>query len=314
MTAHLAELVPSPAIPTLPPRDAPAHRRARPSTIAFVDLETTGLDFRRHEILEIGVIRADARTLEIIAQCDVRVCPERLENASTEALAIAGYSFEDWAEASTLEVALARVAPLLDGALVAGHNVGFDWAFLEEAFRREELPLPEVDHHRLDTASLAWPLVASGELSSLSLNSVAACFGLERPTPHRALADARCSLEVARRLAHRMRKATPVGRLKRVYVCHPFSDGPAANIGRVHRISRGLIAEGVLPIAPHLYLPQLIDEATQRERALDLCVELLSTCDEVRVFGGRITPGMERELHYAARHGIPVRFEGRTLA
>jgi DNA polymerase-3 subunit epsilon len=314
MTAHTAELVPSPAVPTLPPRDAPAPRSARPSTIAFVDLETTGLDFRRHEILEIGVIRADARTLEIIAQCDVRVCPERLENASTEALAIAGYSFEDWAEASTLEVALARIAPLFDGALVAGHNVGFDWAFLEEAFRREELPLPEVDHHRLDTASLAWPLVATGELSSLSLNAVAAYLGLERPTPHRALADARCSLEVARRLAHRMRKATPVGRLRRVYVCHPFSDGPAANIGRVHRISRGLIAEGVLPIAPHLYLPQLTDEATQRERALDLCVELLSTCDEVRVFGGRITPGMERELHYAARHGIPVRFEGRTLA
>ena len=37
-------------------------------------------------------------------------------------------------------------------------------------------------------------------------------------------------------------------------------------------------------------------------------------CDEVRVFGGRITPGMERELQYAAKHGIPVRFEGRTLA
>lgn len=314
MTAPTAELVPSPAVPTLPPRDAPASRSARPSTIAFVDLETTGLDYRCHEILEIGVIRADARTLEIIAQCDVRVCPERLANASTEALAIAGYSFEDWAEASTLEVALAKVAPLFEGALVAGHNVGFDWTFLEEAFRREELPLPEVDHHRLDTASLAWPLLATRELSSLSLNAVAAYLGLERPSPHRALADARCSLEIARRLAHRMRQATPVGRQKRVYVCHPFSDGPAANVGRVHRISRGLIAEGVLPIAPHLYLPQLVDEATQRERALDLCLELLATCDEVRVFGGRITPGMERELRYAARHGIPVRFEGRTLA
>jgi DNA polymerase III subunit epsilon len=301
-------LVPPPPAPVTPTKRVPA------SAITFVDLETTGLDFRKHEILEIGVIRADARTLEIVAQCEVRVCPERLENASPEALAIAGYSLADWVEASTLEVALCRVAPLFEGALVAGHNVGFDWAFLEEAFRREELPLPEVDYHRLDTASLAWPLVASGELTSLSLNSVATHFGLERPSPHRALADARCSLEVARRLSHRMRQASPVGRLKRVYVCHPFSDGPAANIGRVHRISRALIAEGVLPIAPHLYLPQLVDEATQRERALNLCVELLGTCDEVRVFGGRITSGMERELQYAARHGIPVRFEGRTPA
>jgi len=296
------------------PRPVTPTKRQPVSAIVFVDLETTGLDFRRHEILEIGVIRVDAKTLEMVAQCDVRVRPEHLEHASPEALAIAGYSDEGWDEASTLEVALARVAPLFEGALVAGHNVAFDWAFLEEAFHREELPLPEVDYHRLDTASLAWPLVATGELSSLSLDSVAAYLGLERPSPHRAMADARCSLEVARRLAHRMRQATPVGRLKRVYVCHPFSDGPAANIGHVQRISRGLIADGVLPIAPHLYLPQLVDEATQRERALNLCVELLGTCDEVRVFGGRITPGMERELQYATRVGIPVRFEGRTFA
>ena len=297
-----------------PPKPLTPTKRAPASAITFVDLETTGLDFRRHEILEIGVIRADAKTLEVVAQCDVRVSPERLGDASPEALAIAGFSLEEWAEASTLEVALARVAPLFEGALVAGHNVGFDWAFLEEAFRQEELPLPEVDYHRLDTASLAWPLVATGELRSLSLDSVAAYLGLARPSPHRAMADARCSLEVARRLAHRMRKTSQTGRLKRVYVCHPFSDGPAANIGRVQRISRGLIGEGVLPIAPHLYLPQLVDEATQRERALDLCLELLDTCDEVRVFGGRISQGMERELQHAARHGIPVRFDGRVLA
>jgi DNA polymerase-3 subunit epsilon len=296
-----------------PPKQAPTKRQAM-SAITFVDIETTGLDFRRHEILEIGVIRVDAKTLEVIAQCDVRVSPERLDLASPEALAVSGFSLAAWAEASTLEVALARVAPLFEGALVAGHNVGFDWAFLEEAFRREALPLPDVAYHRLDTVSLAWPLVATGELRSLSLDSVAAYLGLERPSPHRALADARCSLEVARRLSHRMRQASPGGRLKRVYVCHPFSEGPSANIGRIHRISRGLLAEGVLPIAPQLYLPQLVDEATQRERALNLCIELLNACDEVRVFGSRISPGMERELQHATRVGIPVRFEGKAFA
>jgi hypothetical protein len=75
-----------------------------------------------------------------------------------------------------------------------------------------------------------------------------------------------------------------------------------------------LLAERVLPIAPQLYLPHLIDEATQRERALDLCLELLATCDEVRVFGRRVSPGMERELQHAARLGIPIRFERRASA
>ncbi|MDP1826633.1 MAG: 3'-5' exonuclease [Archangium sp.] len=297
-----------------PPTPLTPRKRAPLSAIAFVDLETSGLDFRRHEILEIAVIRVDATTLEVISGCEVRVIPELLEEAEQEALAVSGFSLAEWAEASRLPVALTRVAPLLEGALIAGHNVSFDWAFLEAGFRHARLPRPDVDYHRLDTASLAWPLVATGELRSLSLDSVAAYLGLERPSPHRAMADARCSLEVARRLARRMRQGGTAGRLKRVYVCHPFSDGPAANIGRVQRISRGLIGEGVLPIAPHLYLPQLVDEATQRERALNLCLELLDTCDEVRVFGGRISQGMERELQHAARRGIPVRFDGRVLA
>ncbi|MCC7160065.1 MAG: DUF4406 domain-containing protein, partial [Ignavibacteria bacterium] len=58
----------------------------------------------------------------------------------------------------------------------------------------------------------------------------------------------------------------------------------------------------------HLYLPQLIDETTGREQALALCLELLATCDEVRVFGEIVTEGMERELREAKRLGLPVHF------
>ena len=270
-----------------------------------------------------------------------------------------------------LREALLEVAPLLEGALVAGHNVGFDWAFLEAGSRRAGLALPNVDYHRLDTASLAWPLVVTGELPSMSLDPLARLLGLERPHPHRALADARCSLEVARRLVERMRAGGVVtglpaderqicdallgrlaqgrrqygpwrlddgrdypseayaevldglhytaaelvrrrrieaGRRRRVYVCHPFANDPAGNIERVRAISQFLIDDGALPIAPHLYLPQLIDETTGREQALALCLELLATCDEVRVFGELVTEGMERELREAKRLGIPARF------
>ncbi|MBC7174050.1 MAG: hypothetical protein H5U40_16530, partial [Polyangiaceae bacterium] len=262
-------------------------------------------------------------------------------------------------------------APLLDGALIAGHNVGFDWDFLEAGFRRAGLVLPSVDYHRLDTASLAWPLVVTGELQSMSLDAVAKLFGLDRPHPHRALADARCALEVARRLVERMRAGDLITRLpaderqicdallgrlaqgrrqygpwrlddgrdypseaysevldglhyaaaelvrrrrqeksrrRRVYVCHPFAADPAGNIERVRGISQFLIDDGALPIAPHLYVPQLVDEVTDREQVLALCLELLATCDEVRVFGDLVTEGMERELREAKRLGIPARF------
>jgi hypothetical protein len=104
------------------------------------------------------------------------------------------------------------------------------------------------------------------------------------------------------------RRRQQESRHRRVYVCHPFANDPAGNIERVRAISLALIAEGVLPIAPHLYLPQLVDEATDREHALVLCLELLATCDEVRVFGNVVTEGMERELREAKRLGIHVRF------
>ena len=365
---HTAQAEAAPVIP----RHVPAlAARAPKTTIAFVDLETTGLDPSRHEILEIGVVRVDARTLEVLAEHEVLVMPERLGDAQLDALAINGFTTAAWERALPLRDALREVSPLLEGALIAGHNVGFDWSFLEAGFRRTGLALPNVDYHRLDTASLAWPLVVTGELPSMSLDPLAKLFGLERPNPHRALADARCSLAVARKLVDRMRvggrvaglpvderqicdallgrleqgrkqygpwrlddgrdypseayaevldglhymaaelvrrRRIEAGRRRRVYVCHPFANDPAGNIERVRTISQFLIDDGALPIAPHLYLPQLVDETTGREQALALCLELLATCDEVRVFGELVTEGMERELREAKRLGIPARF------
>ena len=186
----------------LPEREAPALvlRRDVPRSdvpvplkaLAFVDLETTGLDPSRHDIVEVAVLRVDARTLEVLAEYQTLVAPERLDDAQPEALAICGFSKAAWTNAVSLREALLAVAPLLEGALVAGHNVGFDWAFLEAGFRRAGFALPNVDYHRLDTASLAWPLVVTGELPSMSLEPLAKLLGLERPHPHRARATRRC--------------------------------------------------------------------------------------------------------------------------
>lgn len=346
--------------------------RAPIKAIAFVDIETTGLDPTRHDILEVAVVRVDPDALIVLEEKSVLVQPERLADADPEALAVCGYSPSVWSRALPLKWALRAIAPLLDGALIAGHNVGFDWSFLEAAFRRAGLPLPRVDYHRLDTASLAWLLNANDEVDSVSLDAVCAHFGIERPRPHRALADARCAHQVALRMLDRSqaggrltslpdderdiadtllerleegraqygewdvldgrdyvseayeeildglhyiaaalvkRRRTEGARARRVYVCHPFAGDPAGNIERVRGISRLLAAEGVLPVAPHLYLPQFLDERTERDEALRLCLELLRTCDEVRVFGASISPGMRREIEHARALGLPVHFE-----
>lgn len=168
--------------------------------LAFVDLETTGLDPGRHEILEIGIVVANPRTLETRGMFDVRVRPGRIEDADPVALGINGWSAEAWKDAVPLDIALVRVKPLLDGALLAGHNVSFDRGFLDAAWRTTGVQPPATDHHVLDTATLAWPLLAAGLVDSVSLAPVCRALGVETSQPHRALADAQRSLDVARRL------------------------------------------------------------------------------------------------------------------
>ena len=342
--------------------------------LAFIDLETTGLDPERHEILEIGVIRVHGDTLEEIERADVRVRPERLDKADPRALALNGYSEKGWRDASSLTEALGRIAALFEGATLAGHNVWFDRAFLDAGWRRTGVTPPEMDHHVLDTATLAWPLVAAGLVESVSLAPVCERLGIDGSEPHRALSDAERSLALARCLLpeaslltrvrsleaderavvetivaridagqrdygpwrtddarsypaealaevldalnycaaelvrlHRANKAAGM-RTRRVYVCHPFADDPEGNAERVREICRALSESGFLPIAPHVYLPHFLDEKTERERALSLCLELVETCDELRVYGGRVTAGMRREIEHAERRGIPVRF------
>ncbi len=342
--------------------------------LAFIDLETTGLNPAKHEILEVGVIVADPRTLEIRGMLDVRVRPGRIEDADPVALGINGWSAEAWKDAVPLDIAMVRIKPLLEGALLAGHNVAFDRGFLDAAWRSTGVVPPKMDHLLLDTATLAWPLLALGLVESLSLDPVCRQLGIDVTNPHRALPDARRSLEVARCLLPEAGLITRVraleaderalvemilGRIdegrkdygpwdsddgrdyptealaevidalnycgaelvrlgragksagmrtRRIYVCHPYSDDPEGNVVRVREICRALTDSGYLPIAPHLYLPQFVDEKTERERALSLCLELVVTCDEVRVYGGRVTAGMRREIEHAEARAIQVRF------
>jgi hypothetical protein len=97
-------------------------------------------------------------------------------------------------------------------------------------------------------------------------------------------------------------------RARRVYVCHPFSDNPEVNIGKVRVICRALAEESVVPIAPHLFVPQLLDEETERDKALKLCLELIELSDEVRVYGGKVTEGMRREMEHADEKRVPIAF------
>jgi hypothetical protein len=98
--------------------------------------------------------------------------------------------------------------------------------------------------------------------------------------------------------------------MRTVFVSHPFSRCPDRNRESVAVIARSLVNQGSLPVAPQIYLPQFINEATERDLALKLCLELVALSDEVRVYG-EPSEGMRLEIAEARRLGIPV-LDGET--
>ena len=86
-----------------------------------------------------------------------------------------------------------------------------DVIFLERAFRNCAIDYP-FDYHVIDLASLyyAWSLVAGETVSALSLRQAATTAGLlDGSTAHRALDDARLTLETFRNYIGRLAVRDP---------------------------------------------------------------------------------------------------------
>jgi hypothetical protein len=93
-----------------------------------------------------------------------------------------------------------------------------------------------------------------------------------------------------------------------IYVCSPFSGDIEGNLELARKYSRFVVDEGGIPLTPHLYLPQFMQEETERELAMFMDLALLSKCAELWAFGDVISPGMQVEIDRAQHKGMPVRF------
>ncbi len=175
---------------------------------AFLDCEFGGLDPEQHDITEIGAVITDYRLVELAErEWKVRARPERI---TAEAAQISGYDAKIWeTEAVPLRQALTELAQLLPKGktiVPAGQNVRMDVLFLERAYRDCELNFP-FDYHVIDLATLfyVWTLVCGETAQGLSLRQAATTAGLVKgQVPHRALGDARLTLETFRHYVGRL--------------------------------------------------------------------------------------------------------------
>ena len=97
---------------------------------------------------------------------------------------------------------------------------------------------------------------------------------------------------------------------KIVFICSPFAGDIEGNTRRAKRYGRFAVIEKAVPIIPHLMYPQFLEENDPEERQLgiDMGLILLGKCQELWVFGSRISSGMSAEITKAKRWNIPIRY------
>ena len=97
------------------------------------------------------------------------------------------------------------------------------------------------------------------------------------------------------------------------YICSPLSAPTPEGIRKnmlmaryyMERVSREF---GCRVVAPHAYLPELLDDNVRRERELGLAFGrvLLGWCEGIIVCGDTISSGMAAEIIEARNLGLPV--------
>jgi len=168
--------------------------------ITFVDLETTGLDPQRHEIIEAAAIKTvvTGGQIVILGSKEYRVDP--ILPVDPFVAKLNGYNPDQWTDSVSLSIAMAGVFDLMRGSWHAGSNPRFDASFLEVAAEEYNWSYPRLAaYHLIDVSVLALPLLFSGEVEKLKQDSLAKHFGIGH-CEHRAMADTKQCLQIFAKL------------------------------------------------------------------------------------------------------------------
>ena len=215
----------------------------RETTFVVVDLETTGgrangTGRERDEITEIGAVKV--RSGEVLGELATLVDPGR--DIPPQIVHLTGITSAMVCDAPTIDAVLPMFLEFARGAVLVAHNAGFDIGFLRAAAQRCDIvwPRPPV----LCTVRLARRVLTREEAPSVRLATLAKLFRAATTPTHRALDDARATVDVLHALIERVGNQG----------VHTFADLRAylPNVTAAQR-SKRVLAEA-LPHRPGVYL------------------------------------------------------------
>lgn len=95
------------------------------------------------------------------------------------------------------------------------------------------------------------------------------------------------------------------------FVCSPFSGDVASNLVYAKDCAKLTLSMGYVPVAPHMYYPQFLDDNDEYERDLGLQLgrqAMLERCCCCLCFEDNgISEGMKGDIAFAQENNIPVK-------
>ena len=153
---------------------------------AVVDVETSGLSLRRHNVLQIGLVMVDGNG-RVLDRWSSLVAPRRRWWFRVGPVDIHGIRRRMVRSAPPGDVVLTELATRLSDAHFVAHNASFDAEFLRKAGKTHGVVVPIVNP--LCTLTLSRRLDPDRQQSH-RLADLCARYGIELVRPHDALADA----------------------------------------------------------------------------------------------------------------------------
>jgi DNA polymerase III subunit epsilon len=157
-------------------------------TYSVIDFETTGTSPKSSRAIEVGIVRIE--NLKITDSYQSLINPQQIIPPFISSLT--GINTEDVIDAPSFEDISQDIKDFIDGSVLVGHNLPFDYAFLSSEFERSESILPKMK--QVCTLKLSRSLFP--ELKSKSLGNMVKHFRFRLKDAHRALGDATATAKV----------------------------------------------------------------------------------------------------------------------
>jgi len=151
------------------------------------DVETTGLDSAKDEIIEIGACKI--KNGKIIDVFSTFVKPNR--KIPTEITELTGITDEMVADAPTINYVLPDFYKFCCGATIVAHNLTFDMGFIHNVAKRFSY---NFNHNTMDTLEMARKKI--GGLKNYKLGTIVDHLGIVLENAHRAVNDATATAKV----------------------------------------------------------------------------------------------------------------------